>query len=149
MFARQGINAYAQVGVQTGVMSASPHKLIAMLYDGARSAIARAKFHMENGELEARGNAISKAINIIDNGLRAVLDHEAGGEISASLESLYEYMTRRLMLANLRSDPALLAEVDTLLENLASAWAAIDPAAPADAMPHEPAVAAQPVLQDN
>ena len=39
MFARQAINAYAQVGVQTGVMSGSPHKLIAMLYDGARSAI--------------------------------------------------------------------------------------------------------------
>jgi len=132
MFARQAINAYAQVGVQTGVMSASPHKLIVMLYDGARSAIARARFHLDNGELEARGNAISKAINIIDNGLRAVLDHEAGGDISANLESLYEYMTRRLMLANLRGDATLLTEVDALLENLASAWAAIDPAAPAD-----------------
>lgn len=149
MFARQGINAYAQVGVQTGVMSASPHKLIVMLYDGARSAIARAKFHLENNELEARGNAISKAINIIDNGLRAVLDHEAGGDISASLESLYDYMTRRLMLANLRSDVAMLNEVDALLENLASAWAAIDPDAPAGAIAPEPAVASQPVLQDN
>jgi len=149
MFARQGINAYAQVGVQTGVMSASPHKLIVMLYDGARSAIARAKFHLENGELEARGNAISKAINIIDNGLRAVLDHEAGGEISANLESLYEYMTRRLMLANLHSDADMLSEVDALLENLSSAWAAIDPAAPADATPAESAVASPPVLQDN
>jgi len=149
MFARQGINAYAQVGVQTGVMSASPHKLIVMLYDGARSAIARAKFHLENNELEARGNAISKAINIIDNGLRAVLDHEAGGEISANLESLYEYMTRRLMLANLRSDVALLNEVDALLENLASAWAAIDPDAPAGSTAPDAAVESQPVLQDN
>lgn len=149
MFARQGINAYAQVGVQTGVMSASPHKLIVMLYDGARSAIARSKFHLENNELEARGNAISKAINIIDNGLRAVLDHEAGGEISANLESLYEYMTRRLMLANLRSDVEMLNEVDALLENLASAWAAIDPDAPAGATAPESAVASQPVSQDN
>ncbi|CAG9170883.1 flagellar export chaperone FliS [Cupriavidus pampae] len=149
MFARQAVNAYAQVGVQTGVMSASPHKLIVMLYDGARSAIARAKFHMENGELEARGNAISKAINIIDNGLRAVLDHEAGGEISANLESLYEYMTRRLMLANLRNDAGLLAEVDALLENLASAWAAIgDPAAP-ETQQSSLATEAQAALQES
>ncbi len=126
MFARQAINTYAQVGVQTGAMSASPHKLITMLYDGARAAIARAKFHMDNGEIVARGNAISKAIDIVDNGLRAVLDHEAGGEISANLESLYEYMVRRLMLANLHSDGAMLDEVDRLLANLASAWAQID-----------------------
>ncbi|QET05863.1 MULTISPECIES: flagellar export chaperone FliS [Cupriavidus] len=149
MFARQGINAYAQVGVQTGVMNASPHKLIVMLYDGARSAIARAKFHMENGETEARGNAISKAINIIDNGLRAVLDHEAGGDISANLESLYEYMTRRLLLANLRNDATLLDEVDALLENLASAWAAIgDPAASETQQPSL-ATEAQPALQES
>lgn len=141
MFARQAINAYAQVGVQTGAMSASPHKLIVMLYDGARGAIARAKFSLEAGDIVAKGNAISKAIDILDNGLRAVLDHEAGGEISANLESLYEYMVRRLMLANLRSDAALLAEVDTLLESLASAWAQIDDTAAAADQ--------QPALQDN
>jgi flagellar protein FliS len=141
MFARASANAYAQVGVHTGAMSASPQKLIAMLYDGARAAIARAKFHLEGGNIAERGNAISKAIDIIDNGLRAVLDHEAGGEISANLEALYEYMVRRLMLANLRSDAALLAEVDALLESLASAWAQInDPAAEAER---------QPALQDN
>ena len=125
MFARQAINTYAQVGVQTSAMSASPHKLITMLYDGARAAIARAKFHLDSGEIVARGNAISKAIDIVDNGLRAVLDHEAGGEISANLQSLYEYMVRRLMLANLHSDGAMLDEVDRLLESLASAWAQI------------------------
>lgn len=141
MYARNAINAYSQVGVETGAMSASPHKLIAMLYDGARAAIARAKFHLEGGNIAERGNAISKAIDIIDNGLRAVLDHEAGGEISANLEALYEYMVRRLMLANLRRDAALLAEVDTLLEGLASAWAQVDDSATAAEQ--------QPALQDN
>lgn len=141
MFARQAANAYAQVGVQTGAMSASPQKLITLLYDGARAAIARAKFHLDAGDVPARGNAISKAIDIIDNGLRAVLDHGAGGEISANLESLYEYMVRRLMLANLRSDAALLAEVDALLDSLASAWAQIDDAAQDSER--------QPALQDN
>ncbi len=66
MFARQAINACAQVGVQTGGHERQPAPLIVMLYDGARSAIAREKFHLENGEVSARGNAISKAINIID-----------------------------------------------------------------------------------
>ncbi|AQV98920.1 flagellar export chaperone FliS [Cupriavidus necator] len=126
MYARNAVNIYAQVGTQTAAMDASPHKLITMLYDGARAAIARAKFHLEAGEVPARGNAISKAIDIIDNGLRAVLDHQAGGEISADLEALYEYMVRRLMLANLRKDISLLNEVDALLENLASAWAQIE-----------------------
>ncbi|MGE8367462.1 flagellar export chaperone FliS [Cupriavidus sp.] len=135
MYARHAINAYAQVGVQTGVMDASPQKLIAMLYDGARTAIAQAKFHMAASDVPAKGNAITRAINIIDNGLNAVLDHEQGGEISASLEQLYDYMTRRLLLANLRNDPALLTEVDGLLGNLASAWSEMGNA-PDGATPH-------------
>lgn len=142
MYARNAINAYATVGVQTGAMSASPHKLISMLYDGARSAIARAKFCLELEDVQGRGNAISKAIDIIDNGLRAVLDHDSGGEIAANLEALYDYMTRRLLLANLRSDATLLAEVDALLENLATAWAQIEnPEA-------TPSVEARPELQE-
>ncbi|CAG2135047.1 flagellar export chaperone FliS [Cupriavidus numazuensis] len=141
MFARSAANTYAAIGVQTKAMSASPTQLIAMLYDGARTAIARAKFHLDSGDVPARGNAISKAIDIIENGLRAVLDHEAGGEIASNLESLYEYMVRRLLQANLQRDAGLLTEVDTLLESLASAWAQLD--APAQAS--EP----QPVLQES
>ncbi len=132
MFARRNaVNAYAQVGVETGAMSASPHQLIVMLYDGARAAIARAKFHMAAGDIVAKGNAISKSIDIIDNGLRAVLDHSAGGDVAADLERLYDYMSRQLMLANLRNDEALLDQVDGLLQDLSSAWAQIgNPAAP-------------------
>jgi len=141
MYARNAANAYSQVGIQTGAMSASPHKLIVMLFDGARTAIARAKFHMEDGEIAAKGNAISKAIDIIDNGLRASLDHKAGGEIAANLEALYDYMSRRLLLANLRNDAALLAEVDGLLEGLASAWAQIGDTPPVDA--HHSALAVE------
>lgn len=125
MYTRNAINAYSQIGVQTGAMSASPHRLIVMLFDGARTAIAKATFHMEAGDIPAKGNAISKAIDIIVNGLNAVLDHEAGGEIAADLEALYDYMVRRLMHANLRNDAALLTEVDSLLANLASAWGEI------------------------
>lgn len=137
MYARHAANAYAQVGVQTGAMSASPHRLIVMLFDGARAAISRAKFQMADGNIAAKGDSLSKAIDIIENGLRAVLDHEAGGEVAGNLERLYEYMTRRLMLANLRNDVTLLDEVDSLLQNLAEAWAQIEDGGANMASPQE------------
>ncbi len=45
-----GANAYARVGVETGVMGASPHRLIVMLYQGARQAIAQARMHLQQGQ---------------------------------------------------------------------------------------------------
>jgi len=142
-----GAGAYASIGLQSGVMSASPHQLITMLFDGAKTAIAMARHHMANKEIVAKGNAISKAINIIDNGLKASMDAEAGGsagaELVANLTALYDYICQRLMYANLRNDPALLDEADRLLDNIGSAWREIDPqrtslapdAAPAAATP--------------
>jgi flagellar protein FliS len=129
-----GARSYAQVGLQSGVMSASPHQLITLLFDGAKTAIAMARHHMANKEIAAKGKAISKAINIVDNGLKASLDAEAGGqagaELVANLSALYDYISQRLMFANLRNDPALLDEAERLLENIASAWREIDPQRP-------------------
>jgi flagellar secretion chaperone FliS len=129
-----GANSYAQIGLQSGAMSASPHQLITMLFDGAKTAIAMARHHMANKEIAAKGNAISKAINIIDNGLKASLDAEAGGkagaELVANLSALYDYISQRLMYANLRNDPSLLDEADRLLDNIGSAWREIDPRKP-------------------
>ena len=71
---RSGAGAYARVGVETLAMSASPHQLIAMLFDGAKTAIGMARHHMAAGEIEAKGNAISKAMGIVENGLKASLD---------------------------------------------------------------------------
>ncbi len=133
-----GANSYAQIGLQSAAMSASPHQLITMLFDGAKTAITMARHHMDNKEIAAKGNAISKAINIVDNGLKASLDAEAGGkagaELVANLSALYDYISQRLMYANLRNDPALLDEADRLLDNISSAWREIDPQKPA-AMP--------------
>jgi flagellar protein FliS len=135
---QRGVNAYAKVGLETSIGSASPHKLIVMLYDGALVAVLSAQTHMKAGDIPAKGAAISKAIAIIDNGLRAALDREAGGEIAAGLDALYEYMSARLLQANLHNDPAMLAEVHKLLADLREAWNAIAPApasAPAPAQP--------------
>ena len=73
----------------------------------------------------AKGSAISKAISIIDNGLRASLDKEAGGEIAANLDALYDYMSRRLLHANLKNDVTIIDEVHGLLADLRGAWVEI------------------------
>jgi flagellar protein FliS len=123
----RGASAYAKVGIETGVIAASPHKLIVMLYDGAIVALSNAIQHMKNGDIAAKGNSISKSIAIIENGLRASLNKKAGGEIAASLDSLYDYMNNRLIQANLHNQVEGLVEVQGLLRDLKSSWEAIAP----------------------
>lgn len=123
----QGANAYAKVGIETGVIAASPHKLIVMLFDGAIMAISNATQHMEKKDIAAKGNSISKAIAIIENGLRASLDKKAGGDIAISLDALYAYMSNRLLQANLNNQPEGLNEVQNLLRDLKLSWEAIAP----------------------
>ena len=122
---QSGVNAYAKVGIETGVTSASPHKLIVMLFDGAMVAVSAAVLHMKAGNIPAKGAAISKAIMIIDSGLRAALDKKAGGEIAEGLDALYEYMGARLLQANLKNQVDILEEVQRLLGELRGAWNAI------------------------
>lgn len=122
---QSGVNAYAKVGIETGVSSASPHKLIVMLFDGALVALNTALNGMRSGNIAEKGKSISKAIMIIDSGLRAALDKKAGGEIAEGLDALYEYMSGRLLTANINNDPAILEEVQRLLIELRDAWNAI------------------------
>ncbi|MFC0253112.1 flagellar export chaperone FliS [Massilia consociata] len=126
---QRGVNAYAKVGLETGVAAASPHKLVVMLYDGAMVALLSAINHMKSANatasIAAKGAAISKAITIIDNGLRASLDKSAGGEIAQNLDALYDYMSRRLLQANIKNDIAAVEEVHGLLSDLRGAWVQI------------------------
>jgi flagellar protein FliS len=118
---QRGANAYAKVGLETGVVAASPHELVVMLFDGALTAVRAAVVHMKAREIEKKGVAISKAINIVQNGLRASLDKKAGGQIAESLDSLYEYICNRLVSANLANQPEMLDEVIALLADLKGA----------------------------
>lgn len=125
--ASSGANAYAKVDVETGVVAASPHKLVVMLFEGAMIAISSAIQQMRAGDIAGKGKSISKAITIIDEGLRASLDKKVGGEIALNLDALYEYMSSRLVIANLKNQPAILEEVHQLLKGLKDAWEAISP----------------------
>lgn len=116
------ISAYQRIGVETGVESADPHKLILMLFEGAQEALARAKMHMQNNEIAEKGQMISKAIMIIDHGLKASLDMNAGGDLAIKLRALYDYMTHRLLLANIQNNLEIVNEVNRLLSELYGAW---------------------------
>lgn len=127
MNATAAIKSYAKIGVESGVTAADPHKLIAMLYQGALLAIANAKNGIMRKDISAKGVAISKAIAIIDEGLSASLDKKVGGPLAQNLSALYEYMCTRLAAANLKNDTAALDEVARLLADLKEAWENIRP----------------------
>jgi len=127
MYTQQGPQAYARISLESRLAGATPHQLIAMLFEGARSAIARAAIYFEQGDVARRGEMISKAINIVDNGLRAALDHRKGPAIAADLERLYDYISRLLMQANLHSSPDKLQQADKLIGDIAEVWQAIAP----------------------
>ncbi|MEA3639764.1 MAG: flagellar export chaperone FliS [Lamprobacter sp.] len=118
----RGAGAYARVGVESGVMSASPHQLIVLLFDGAIASIRAARLQMQGGNIPEKGKAISKALDIVNNGLAAALDAEHGGEIAERLASLYDYISRLLLAANLHNDEKSLDEAEALLEGVAVAW---------------------------
>ena len=115
------VQAYSKVGVASGVEQASPHRLIQMLMEGAIEKVAKAKGYMERKDIANKGSHISWAISIID-GLRASLDKTNGGDIADNLDDLYDYMTRRLIRANMENNPDLLDEVISLLRSIKGAW---------------------------
>lgn len=112
--------AYNSVETSAEIDSARPERLIQMLLDGALNRIYTAKGELQRGEIASKGSQIGKAISIVD-GLRVALNPEAGA-ISQNLEDLYEYISRRLLEANITNDPAILDETAALLHEIKSAW---------------------------
>jgi flagellar protein FliS len=114
--------AYNQVGVEARVASADPHQLILMLFDGAMMSVSTASHQIDMGDTAGKGQSISRAIDIVGNGLKVSLDLDAGGELAQRLYALYDYMCVRLLHANSQNDKAALDEVAHLLGELKGAW---------------------------
>ena len=133
MYARQSALAqYRKIDTESALEGASPHRLIQMLMSGALDRMLQAKGALQRRDIAAKGLMLGKAISII-SGLQASLDKEAGASITGDLDSLYDYMQRRLLVANLRNDAAIVDEVAALLITVKSAWDSIDPSAGAAA----------------
>ena len=131
--ATQAAGAYRQIGVETGIPDASPHRLIAMLFDGFNDSVAQAFAAMNHGQYEAKGRAIGRSVRIVDEGLKAGLNLDAGGKLAGDLADLYAYVCLRLTQANLHNDEAALDECIRVMQPLREAWTAI--AAQAETQP--------------
>ena len=123
--------AYRQIGVETGVGGASSHELITMLFDGFNDAVAQARSALQQKRIEAKCKAITRAVRIVDEGLKATLDLDGGGKLAADLSALYGYVALRMTQANLNNDSAAIDECVRLMEPVRSAWVAIGPDATA------------------
>jgi flagellar secretion chaperone FliS len=123
MFAayRNPAASYNQVRIESGVAAARPIDLVIMVYDGAIETLGKAAAQLRANDIAAKNASITRAIRIIDEGLRAPLDMRAG-EVAANLAELYDYMMRRILQGNVRNDPAMIEEVRDLLLDLKSAW---------------------------
>jgi flagellar protein FliS len=118
----RGAQAYAKVGVESQVLAASPHQLIVLLFEGLQKSLRAARLHMAEGNTAEKGKAISRALDIINQGLVAALDVEKGGQVAQNLSAIYDYAARCLLLANLQNDIGKLDEAARLLEDIGSAW---------------------------
>lgn len=115
------MNQYRSVDAYGAASAGDRLQLVTRMMQGALDRIASARGHMQRGEKGPKGEALGRAVRLID-GLRSCLDHERGGEVAANLAALYEYMTRRLTEANLRNDQRPLDEVADLLDEIRSGW---------------------------
>jgi flagellar protein FliS len=122
--AGRATKAYASVGAQSQVAAASPHRLIQLLMDGALDRLSIAKGHIQRKDVTQKIVVIDRIMSIVD-GLRMSLDHSVNAEMTENLENLYDYMNRRLLLANINNDISALDEVASLLRELKEAWDAI------------------------
>ena len=112
-----GINAYKQ----TSVITADPKRLILMCYEGAISSLKTAREKYISKEYEAKAKDLQKAQRIIGE-LAMALDFEKGGEVARNLNSLYNYMLRRITEGDVKGDVKAFDEVILMLGELESAW---------------------------
>lgn len=115
------VQHYSSVKVHSGIETASPHRLIQMLFEGALERIAQAKGAMAQNQIARKGELIGKAVAIV-GGLQGSLNDKEGGALAANLDGLYDYIIRRLTQANYENNPEYLDECGRLLGEIKTAW---------------------------
>jgi len=117
----KGANQYRQVGATSEVEGADPHRLIQMLMEGALTRMSQAKGMIDEKNYEGKAKLLGRVMEIIAT-LQSSLDHEKGGDISANLDRLYDYMNRRLLEASSLNDVSMVDEVMSLLLEIKAGW---------------------------
>ena len=140
----RAVSAYQRINVETSMHTMDQHQLVSLLYQGVLTSITAARGAIARGDVATKCSSIGKAIRIIEEGLLTALDRQAGGELAANLEALYDYSLRQLIFANSRNDDARLAEVASLFETIAQSWDQIKKTTPSSSSAGVSAPAAAP-----
>lgn len=124
---QEALKQYRQLGLETQVNNASPHRLIQLLMEGALDRLVAAQAAMERGDAATKGVLIGKTMGII-SGLRSSLDmNVVENNLPENLDSLYDYMGRRLLEASMHNKLEIVVEVIGLMKTLKSGWDGIEP----------------------
>lgn len=121
---RSKLAAYQSISAHGGVANADPHGLVLMLMDAALERMAGARGCIERGDIARKAKLLHSCVTIVAE-LRGSLDLDKGGPLAQNLSDLYDYMIRRLLLANAGSEARYILEVSALLSEIRGAWAAI------------------------
>lgn len=118
--------AYRSVSAHGAVANADPHTLVLTLFDAVLGRLTAARGSIDKGDIVRKAGLLHSSVVLLAE-LRGSLDLHKGGTLAQNLSDLYEYMTRRLVHANVNNDAAAVTEVLGLLGEIRSAWAAIGP----------------------
>jgi flagellar protein FliS len=124
MYTNKAINQYAAINKQTSVEDVNPHQLIMLLFNGAIDNLVRAGGCMQRKDYAGKGETLGRALTII-GGLQGFLDMDQGGDVARNLDSLYDYMQRRLYEATRDNDNKIVDEVINLLREIRAGWEGI------------------------
>ncbi len=123
---QSNLAAYRSVSAHGAVADADPHALALTVMDATLARLSAARTCIEHKEIRRKAGLLHSAVILIAE-LRGSLDLQKGGALAQNLSDLYEYMTRRLIAANLNNDTSAVAEVLGLLGEIRGAWLAIGP----------------------
>ena len=112
---------YRNVDVMTRVEGASPHGLVAILYEEALTRMASLKAALLNRDIARRGESQARVLAILA-ALDAGLDHDKGGEVAGLLAQVYAEAHRLVVAAVQTRDAALVDQARSNIADIASAW---------------------------
>ncbi|MBK1781568.1 flagellar export chaperone FliS [Advenella sp. WQ 585] len=115
------VKAYAKVGLETQVLTASPEELITIMLEATQSCVMKARLYFQNGDIAKRGENISKAISIIDSGLIPGIN-ESAGEVAKNMILSFRLMSQHLLLASVNQQESHLDVVEKMLVDITDAW---------------------------